>query len=93
MAFASSVDIGSSNWVAGGVLHIDVVINVAAVVYLMNQNFENIFKKVNLAQMLFWLWDALSAEISVLQNVLLHANVSPKLIEKYHVYAMQCSQT
>ena len=37
--------------------------------------------------MLFWVWDALWAEISVLQKVLLHANVSPKLIEKYHVYA------
>ena len=32
------------------------------------------------------MWDALSAKISVLQNVPLHANESPKLIEKYQVY-------
>ena len=47
-----------------------------SVVHLMNQN---------QAHMLFWVWDALSAEIRVLQNIPLHANVNPKLVEKYHV--------
>ena len=43
----------------------------------MNQNFF----KVTRAQMLLWVCDALSAEISVLQNVPLHANMRSKLIE------------
>ena len=32
------------------------------------------------------MWEALSAEISVLQNVPLHANENSKLILKYHVH-------